>query len=160
MRMLPDQKHFLLAFNKHGVEYLVIGGHAVSEYAEPRATKDLDVFIRTNVENGVRVYRALQEFGSPLENVTAADFQRESKTIFQFGNLPYRVDIFASIPEIDFEEAWQRRRAGVIDDEVPTQFISREDLIRNKLAVGRHRDLADVEAMREANGEDAASRRG
>jgi hypothetical protein len=158
--MLRDQKDLLLAFNKHGVDYLVIGGHAVSEHSEPRATKDLDVFIRTTVENGAKVYRALQEFGAPLENVTPEHFQQESKTIFMIGVIPYRIDSLASIPAVNFEEAWQRRTPGIVDGEVATQFISREDLIRNKLAVGRHRDLADVEAMREANGEDPVSNRG
>jgi hypothetical protein len=149
--MLRDQKDLLLAFNKHGVDYLVIGGHAVSEYSEPRATKDLDLFIRTTVENGAKVYRALQEFGAPLDNVKPGDFQKESKTIFMIGVVPYRIDILASIPAVKFEEAWQRRTPGMVDGEVEAQFISREDLIKNKLAAGRARDIADVEAIREAS---------
>lgn len=148
--MLKDQKELLSAFNKHEVEYLVIGGHAVSEHSQPRATKDLDVFIRADAKNGEAVYRALADYGVPLSGVTPDDFIDKSDTIFQIGIEPNRIDILQSISGVTFDQAWKHRVESVIDGTVPAHFISREDLIENKLASGRYRDLGDVEALREA----------
>ncbi len=148
--MLKDQKELLSAFNKHEVEYLVIGGHAVSEHSQPRATKDLDIFIRADAKNSEAVYRALADYGAPLSGVTPDDFNQEPDTIFQIGVEPNRIDILQSIPAVSFDQAWKNRVDSVIDGAVPAHFISREDLIANKLATGRHRDLGDVEALREA----------
>jgi len=148
--MLKDQKDLLSAFNKHEVEYLVIGGHAVSQHSQPRGTKDLDVFIRADEKNSERVYRALVEYGAPLTDVTSADFRNKPDTIFQIGIEPSRVDILQSIPVVTFDHAWNNRVDSTIDGTIPVHFISREDLIDNKLASGRFRDLADVEALREA----------
>ena len=148
--MLTDQKELLSAFNEHGVEYLVIGGHAVSEHSQPRATKDLDIFIRSDRNNGERVYRALAAFGAPLSGISPADFDNQLDSIFQIGVEPDRIDILQSIPAVSFDQAWKNRVETIIDGSVPAHFISREDLIANKLATGRHRDLGDVESLREA----------
>jgi len=91
--ILPeDLKQLLLAFNAHGVDYLVIGGYAVGVYAEPRATKDLDLFIRADIRNSEAVYRALAAFGAPLAGLTPADFRDDPNSIFQIGQPPARVD--------------------------------------------------------------------
>ena len=102
--MLKDQKDLLSAFNAAGVEYVVIGGHAVNAYGVPRMTKGLDVLIRTSAENSERVYRALVSFGAPLADTTAEDFQ-DGETIFQLGVEPSRVDIIQSIPAVSFDRA-------------------------------------------------------
>jgi hypothetical protein len=85
MTLPEDLKQFLLAFNAHKVEYLVVGAYAVGVYAEPRATKDLDLFIRSEARNSEAVYQALAEFGAPLADVTPADFRSDPKSIFQLG---------------------------------------------------------------------------
>jgi hypothetical protein len=147
--MLPeDLRQLLLAFNAHGVEYLVVGGYAVGTYAEPRATKDLDLFIRSEVQNSEAVYRALAAYGAPVAELTAADFRDDPHSVFQIGQPPARVDILQHIDGVDFDPAWERTEASV--EGVPAHIISREHLIQNKLQSGRMRDLADVEAIREA----------
>jgi hypothetical protein len=148
--MLKDQKDILAALNAHGVKYLVVGGHAVSLHAEPRGTKDLDLFIKADDENSKTIFAALAEYGAPLEGMTPADFNDKPTSVFQMGIEPGRVDILQGIAGIRFDEAWEERVEALLDGEIPTHFISREHLIRNKLAVGRHQDLADVEKLRAA----------
>jgi predicted nucleotidyltransferase len=148
--MLPeDLKQLLLAFNDHEVEYLIVGGYAVGTYAEPRATKDLDLFIRSEIKNSESVYRALAAYGAPLSGLTAADFRDDPHSIFQIGQPPARVDILQHIDGVDFDQAWNHRAEASVDG-VPAHVISVEHLIQNKLKSGRMRDLADVEALRDA----------
>lgn len=145
-----DLRELLLALNAHEVEYLVVGGYAVGVHSEPRATKDLDIFIRADEKNGLAVYRALAAYGAPLDNLTPNAFKDEPTSIFQIGMPPSRVDILQGIDGVTFDEAWERRMEVLVDGDVPTHVISREHLIQNKLATGRAQDLADVEAMRNA----------
>lgn len=146
--MLKDQRDLLIAFNAHGVEYLVIGAHAVGVHAEPRGTKDLDVFIRANEENSQAVFAALAAYGAPLGRMSPADFNDKASSVFQLGVEPARVDILQGIAGVTFEEAWPDRIESLLDKDTPAHVISREHLIRNKLASGRHQDLADVEKLR------------
>jgi len=148
--MLEDQRDVLAALNSHGVKYLVVGGHAVSLHAEPRGTKDLDVFIKADEENSKAVFAALAEYGAPLSGISPADFNDKPTTIFQMGVPPGRVDILQGIAGVAFDEAWKTRVETLLDGNTPAHVISREHLIRNKLAVGRFQDLADVEKLREA----------
>jgi hypothetical protein len=147
--MLKDQRDLLLAFNAHNVRYLVIGGYAYSHYTEPRATKDLDVFVDPSPENAAAVFEALVDFGAPLAGMTSRDFQ-DGKSWFQIGVALSRIDIIQSIDAVDFDTAWKSSEPGMAGDDIPVRYISLEDLIRNKLAVGRLRDLADVEDLKAA----------
>jgi hypothetical protein len=152
LAMMPkDLKELLLAFNEHGVRYLIVGGYAFGAHAEPRATKDLDVFIATDELNSSAVYRALADYGAPLDGLTPSDFRDDSG--FQIGQPPARIDILQRISGIAFEDAWENRVEGLIDGEVVAPVISRGDLIRNKLEAGRDQDLLDVRALRAAGGE-------
>ena len=144
--MLKDQKDLLFEFNAAAVEYVVIGGYAVNAYGVPRMTKDLDVFIRVNQPNSEAVYRALIAFGAPLQGTSPEDF-RDRETIFQLGVEPSRVDILQTIPGVSFDRAWNNRIISAIDD-LLVPFISRDDLIVNKLESGRPQDLADVHHLR------------
>lgn len=148
--MLPeDLRQLLLAFNAHEVEYLIVGGYAVGTYAEPRATKDLDLFIRSEIKNSESVYCALAAYGAPISGLTPADFRDDPSSVFQIGQPPARVDILQHIDGVNFDVAWNSRTETEVDG-VPAHIISAEHLIQNKLASGRMRDLADVEAIREA----------
>jgi len=147
--MKKDQRDLLYEFNARHVKYLVIGGYAFSHYAEPRATKDLDLFIEATPENTEKVFAALAQFGAPLDGIGPKDFQ-DPDSFFQLGVAPNRIDILQHIDGVTFEEAWQSAVQGMAADDLPVNYISLEDLIRNKLTVGRLRDLADVEALREA----------
>ena len=141
-----DLKDLLLAFNDQSVKYLVVGGYAFGVHAEPRATKDLDLFIRSDKENSEAVFRALAQYGAPLSGLSPADFM--DGTIFQIGQPPARVDILQQIDGVSFDEAWENRIEGFLDGEIRTMVISKDDLIRNKLASGREQDVLDVKKLR------------
>ena len=105
------------------------------QYAEPRYTKDLDLWISTDPENASVVYLSLKRFGAPLNGLTEKDFA-EDGFFYQMGVPPVRVDILMGIPGIQFREAWERRET-VWFDNLPVFFISRQDLITAKRASGR-----------------------
>jgi predicted nucleotidyltransferase len=148
--MMPeDLKELLRAFNDHGVEYLIVGGYAFGVHAEPRATKDLDIFIRSDEKNSKAVFRALAQYGAPLQDLTPSDFM--DGTTFQIGQPPARIDILQHIDGVTFAEAWRNRIEGLIDGQIQAAVISRDDLIRNKLASGREQDILDVKTLRAAS---------
>ena len=140
-----DFSDLLSLFNHNGVRYMVIGGYAVIQHAEPRFTKDLDLWISTDPANASAVYQALREFGAPLTDLTEADFAEEGY-FYQMGVPPIRVDVLMGIPGIQFEEAWERR-VEVDFEDLRVSFISRKDLITAKLASGRPQDLIDAELL-------------
>ena len=141
-----DLKELLRAFNEHGVRYLIVGGYAFGAHAEPRATKDLDLFIATDEANSRAVFRALAAYGAPLEGLTPSDFRDGSG--FQIGQPPARVDILQKISGVAFEDAWKNRIEGLLDGELSAPVISKDDLIRNKIEAGRDQDLLDVKVLR------------
>jgi predicted nucleotidyltransferase len=147
--MMPkDFKDLLRLLNANAAKYIIIGGHAFGVHAAPRTTKDLDLFIQSDPENARAVFRALAQFGAPLQGLSEADFV--DGTTFQIGKEPNRIDVLQRIDGVTFDEAWANRVQGNIDGEVPASLISREDLIRNKLAAGREQDLLDVKTLRAA----------
>jgi hypothetical protein len=155
--MFNDFKDLLSAFHDHDVKYLIVGGYAVSMYAQPRATKDLDIFIKCDVHNARAVYAALASFGTPLTGIKIDDLCDPSKFI-RFGRPPLAVDILPAIDGIVFDEVWERRVEEIVDPVThrSAYFISKDDLIASKLASGRPRDLADVEEIREADASSTA----
>ena len=151
--MFQDHKDLLSAFNARGVRYLIVGGYAVVFHAQPRFTKDIDLFIKADPTNAQATYAALAAFGAPVGDLDPQDFANP-ENFFRFGQDPVGVDVLPQISGIDFDDAWNRRVEGVIDEETGLKafFISKEDLIAAKLATGRLRDLGDVEALRAATG--------
>jgi hypothetical protein len=149
--MYKGFKDLLSAFHAHSVKYLIIGGYAVSFHGQPRATKDIDLFLKADPENANAAYAALTAFGSPLQDISKDDFA-DPQYFIRFGREPLAVDIMPWIDGVDFDAAWERRIEGVIDPESGriAFFISKDDLITAKLAAGHLRDLADVEELREA----------
>ena len=132
-----DFSDLLRLFNAERVRYLVIGGYAVIQYAEPRFTADLHLWVSTDPPNAGAVYRALREFGAPLAGLTADAFAAAGY-FHQMGVPPVRVDGLMGIPAVEFEAAWNRRME-VDFDGLPVQFISREDLIVAKRASSERR---------------------
>ena len=112
--MFLDFKELLKSFNAHGVKYLVVGGYAVSFHAQPRATKDLNLFVKADLENAKAVYAALGSFGAPLEGLSLEDLADGTKFI-RFGREPLAVDVLPGIDGVNFDDAWLRRISGVID---------------------------------------------
>ncbi len=143
-----DFKELLSTFKDYEVRFLVVGGYAVMRYAEPRATKDLDLWVGTDPENARRTYEALKSFGAPLAGLHAADFA-DSKCFYQMGKPPFRVDIMFFLTGLEFEQAWTNREVVLINGlEVP--FISLIDLIAAKRALGRPQDLLDLTNLEKA----------
>ena len=149
--MYQDYKDLLSAFHAHGVRYLVVGGYAVIFHAQPRFTKDIDLFVKADPANSQATYAALGAFGARLDGLRPDDFA-ERGSFFRFGHDPHGFDILPDIPGVEFESAWERRVEGVIDPKsgLKAFFISAADLIASKLAAGRPQDIADVEAIRKA----------
>ena len=145
--MNSDFKDLLRSLNEEGAEYLIIGGYALMEYAEPRFTKDLDVWIMTSPSNSRRVFSALQKFGAPLQDLTTEDLETPG-WVYQIGVAPLRIDILTSADGVDFGEAWSRRTEVHYGD-VPAWVVSKQDLIANKLATARPQDLVDVQSLQD-----------
>ena len=132
----------LSAFADADVEFLVVGAYALAAHGIPRATGDLDFWIKRAPENADRALRALAAFGAPMDKVTRDDLLAPD-IIVQIGVAPSRIDIMTSIDGVEFDEAWPNRLVARVED-VDVPILSREDLIRNKRASARPRDLADV----------------
>jgi hypothetical protein len=124
---------------------MVIGGYAVTQYTEPRFTKDLNLWIKADPTNAAAVYQALKDFGAPLTNLTESDFAEEGY-FYQMGVPPMRVDVLMSVTGLKFEEAWERRVA-VKFGELNVTFIAKADLITVKRASGRPQDLIDADSL-------------
>jgi hypothetical protein len=147
-----DFSDLLRIFNANRVKYLVIGGYAVVQYAEPHYIKDLHMWISTDTANAEAVYKSFREFGTPLAGLTSKDFAEEG-CFFQMGIPPIRVDIIMGISGANFDECWQRRNE-VDFDGLEMCFISKQDLIAAKRASGRPQDLIDVDLLTKADAEE------
>jgi hypothetical protein len=141
-----DHADLLLALNAHGAKYLVVGGYAFGAYVQPRATKDLDIFILSDRENAVAVFRALADFGAPLAGLQPADFD-DGKSYFQMGEPPLRVDVLQTISGVTFEECWRTREIGMVNGAFEVPVISLDNLVKNKRAAGRRRDMLDLDEI-------------
>ena len=143
--MNRDFRDLLAEFNARNVEFLVVGAHALAAHGHVRATEDLDVWVRPEGENAKRVLDALRAFGVPLHDLTEKDLTTPG-VVFQIGVAPLRIDVLTAIDGVDFAEAWPSRLVAKFADQ-PIAVLSKEHLIKNKRAVGRTQDLADVERL-------------
>jgi hypothetical protein len=144
-RLNPNFVEMLSALSDAGADYLIIGGHAFAAHHQPRATKDLDIWVRPSADNAARVRRAIDQFGMPVDKISVDDLA-QTGLVLQFGFPPQRIDIVTSISGVTFDEAWLRRITVNIEGR-QHPVIGRDDLIRNKRAVGRPQDLVDVDAL-------------
>lgn len=147
-----DFRDIICLLNEEQVDYLLIGGWAMSFHAKFRATEDIDFWVRPTRDNAERVMRALIRFGAPLKDIEADDFALP-KFGLQLGRPPARIDILTTFRGATFDEAWSERIAETIDG-LPVNVVGRQHLLMNKLQVGRPKDLADAEAIREASAGD------
>ena len=145
MEAQADFKELLALFNVHKVEYIIVGAYAMAFHGAPRYTGDMDVFVKPDPANARRILAALDEFGFGSAGLTAADFGNPDKVI-QLGVPPVRIDIITSITGVSWEDAFSGRSKGLYGD-VPVYFIGREQLVSNKRALGRKKDLADLESL-------------
>jgi nucleotidyltransferase DUF2204 len=145
--MSRDFRDLIAEFNARNVEFLVVGSHALAAHGHVRATEDLDLWVRPDLENARRVIQALIAFGAPLHDLTKEDLTQPG-VVFQIGVAPLRIDVLTAIDGVDFAEAWLARLITRFDDQ-PIGVLSREHLIKNKSATGRTQDVADVERLME-----------
>lgn len=150
MDLHPDLMDVLGAFSSSNVEYLIVGGWAVSVHSEPRFTKDLDLLIGESPDNLERAARALALFGAPEGIVDQARSLGPDEFLF-FGIPPARVDLLRAIPGVSFEEAFARRVDIELGGAV-VHVIGKDDLIAAKRAAGREKDLRDLRALERAEG--------
>ncbi|MCK4966867.1 hypothetical protein KAS50_07540 [bacterium] len=145
MEVQPDFRDLLALFNKHEVDYIIIGAYALAFYGVPRYTGDIDIFVKPDPKNAQRIMKALDEFGFGSVGLKEQDFMSPDKVI-QLGAPPVRVDIITSITGVSQKEAFSGKVKGKYGD-IPVHYIGREQFISNKKALGRKRDLADLEAF-------------
>lgn len=145
-KLPPDFKEFLSLLNSNHVEYLLIGGYAVGFHGYPRATADMDVWIAINPENIGHTISALHQFGMNDPSLNPDVFKQEN-FVLRMGVPPIRIELLTGIDGVGFADCYQRRLLAVIDGmELP--LISKADLIKNKEASGRHKDIDDLEHLR------------
>ena len=142
MNLEPDFKDLLAVFAAHGVEYLIVGGYAVSFHAEPRYTKDLDVWINPAAANLARAREALEQFGAPAELLAELDSASQEDVLWM-GVPPVRIDLLKGVPGGAFDDAFAHRVLAEWSG-ITVSLIAKEDLIAIKKASGRPQDLADV----------------
>lgn len=138
-------RDMLFLLQKHKVDFLLIGAHAMGVHDVPRATGDIDFWVRPTPDNAPRVWAALVEFGAPLSDVSAKDFARPGSGL-HIGLPPGRIDILTQVSGLDFDEAWHNKIEGKLYD-LPVYVLGASDLIRNKRASGRDKDLKDIERL-------------
>lgn len=144
-KLQADLREFIVLLNSHDVDYIVVGGHAVAFHGHPRFTGDIDFLIRTTAENAARLLDVLSDFGFGDLSITADDLLAPGR-ILQLGQPPNRIDVLTSISGVDFDVAWGGRVQTQLDDQ-PVSMLSRENLLQNKRASGRQKDLADLEKL-------------
>lgn len=145
MEIDQDFKEFITLLNKHNVHYLVVGGYAVGAYGYPRYTGDIDFWVKADEHNSKNIIQALLEFGFGSLDLNESDFIRPNFVV-QLGYPPNRIDILTGVSGLIFDECWNERQVIKTQD-IEMNFISLDDLIKNKQASGRLQDLADAEKL-------------
>jgi len=129
-----------------GADYLIVGAYALAAHHQPRATKDLDIWVRASRENAPRVRRAIEIFGMPVDNISVDDLASPG-LVLQFGFPPQRIDVMTSVSGVTFDEAWPSRIFVDVEGK-QHPVIGKDELIRNKRAAGRAQDLVDIQALK------------
>jgi len=147
MEIQPDFKELLELLNAHKVEYFIVGAYALAFHGAPRFTGDIDIFVKPEAKNAERILAALDEFGFGSLDLTISDLKDPDKVV-QLGLAPVRVDLITSLTGLSYQEVFAGRAQGTYGD-VPVYYIGRKELLANKRALGRKKDLADIEALGE-----------
>jgi hypothetical protein len=137
-----DFRDMLAMLSEEGVEFLIVGAYALAAHGYPRATGDIDIWVRCSDENAVKVWKALERFRAPMFDLILDDLKTPD-IVFQIGVAPRRIDILTSIAGVSFDEAWDARISIKVDG-LDLWVIGRDHLIQNKKATGRPKDQADA----------------
>jgi hypothetical protein len=138
----PDFKDMLSCLKDEGVEFIIVGAYALAAHGLPRATGDIDIWIRSSQGNARKVMRALAKFGAPLSDLTPDDFMNPD-SILQLGVEPSRIDILTKISGVEFSQAWRGKKTVVVGN-LEVFVLSKADMLKNKLAAGRDKDQGDI----------------
>lgn len=142
-----DYKEILQSLLDNKVKFLIVGAYALAAYGYPRATGDFDIWVENSLENSKKIYRALLQFGAPMQKINEKTFV-EKEIIFQIGVAPCRVDIINYIDGVNFNNAYRTRKNIKIEG-LKVPFISKKNLIKNKQATGREKDRLDAVFLKE-----------
>ncbi|HNR69737.1 MAG TPA: hypothetical protein PKN24_16950 [bacterium] len=140
-----DLQDFLKLLNSHRVEYLLVGGYAVGYHGYPRATGDMDIWVGVSPRNAKKLVDVVKEFGFDLPEVDENLFLQKNK-VLRMGNVPLRIELLTTLSGVDFQSCYKQRIVDTIDG-IHIDIIDLENLIKNKKASGRHKDLDDVEKL-------------
>ena len=142
-----DYKEMLQFLQKHDVDHILVGAYALAAQGYPRSTLDIDIWVRPDNDNSSKIYKALVEFGAPLKDINEDTF-KEKGIVFQIGVAPCRIDIITEISgDIEFTDANTRSIKTEIEG-ISLNVLSIEDLIKNKEATGRPKDIEDAKILR------------
>ncbi len=141
-----DYKEMLQILSANDVKFLLVGAYAMAAYGHPRATGDIDIWVWATAENSGKIYNSLKQFGAPLAQINQDSFT-EKGIVFQIGVAPRRIDILSRIDGVNFEDAYEKRQITDIDG-IAVPLISKQHLIKNKLATGRKKDALDAEQLK------------
>lgn len=147
METQKDFRELLELFNKHKVEYVIVGAYALAFHGCPRYTGDLDLLVKSDPNNAKKIIEAIKEFGFESLNLTIEDFSSPEKVV-QLGIPPIRIDLITSLTALTWEQVESHKVKGEYGS-IPVYFIGKTELITNKKSLGRHKDLADIESITE-----------
>jgi predicted nucleotidyltransferase len=145
MRLSNDLREFLELLNSRGVDYVIVGAHSLAFHGRPRYTGDLDILVRSLPENAAKLVNLLNQFGFADSGFRESDFIKPNKVI-QLGRAPNRIDLLTSISGVTGEEVFATKISAELDG-IPVFIIRKDALVRNKRAVGRPQDLADLDIL-------------
>ena len=141
-----DYKEMLQLLLEEQVDFIIVGAYALGAHGYPRATGDIDIWVKPNNTNSRKLYKALARFGAPLEQIEIDDFSMEG-IIFQIGVIPRRIDIITKIDGVTYQEADEDKITVEVEG-LMLPVISLEKLIKNKMATGREKDELDIKTLK------------
>lgn len=145
MSLSADLREFVELLNSRGVEYVIVGAHGLAYHGHPRYTGDLDILLRPSAGNAKKMAALLRDFGFGETDIGEADFMMPDHVI-QLGRVPNRIDLMTGISGVSLDDVFLTKIETQLDD-LPVFILSKESLKKNKQAVGRPQDLADLEAL-------------
>ena len=145
MRLSNDLREFLESLNSRGIDYVIVGAHSLAFHGRPRYTGDLDILVRATSENAAKLVDLLNHFGFGDASFKESDFT-EPERLIQLGRAPNRIDLLTSITGVTSDEALTSKVPAELDG-VPVFILGKDALIRNKRAVGRPQDIADLDTL-------------
>ena len=145
MRLSNDWREFLESLNSRGIDYVIVGAHSLAFHGRPRYTGDLDILVRATRENAAKLVDLLNQFGFADAGFKESDFT-EPDQLIQLGRAPNRIDLLTSITGVTTDQALASKVSADLDG-IPVFILAKDAFIRNKRAVGRPQDIADLEAL-------------